>query len=261
MADRLQQLLQPGKHAVGNWISIGHPAVAEIGSRDFDFVILDTEHTPIGLETLENMLRAVDAVDDAAPIVRVPWNDPARIKRVLDLGPAGLMIPMVETAEEAEEAVSAMRYPPEGIRGAAPARASDYGRTFGEYFDSANEDLITVVQIETEQGAENVDEIVSVDGVDAVMVGQADLSASMGLFGEWDDDRFQSALDSVIETTHDAGKPIGMLALDHDDIHKWVDAGADFVTVGADIVYLAEGSDAARAEFEAATGNSDEGVE
>lgn len=255
MADELRQLLQPGERAVGNWISIGHPAVAEICAHGFDFVIVDTEHTATGLETLENVLRAVGT--DVAPIVRVPWNDPVRIKRVLDLGVAGLMIPMIETREQAERAVEAMRYPPEGIRGAAPARASDYGRTFAEYFERANEDLLTIVQIETERGAENVDEIVAVDGVDAVIVGQGDLSASMDVFGEWDGDRFRNALNSVLETARDAGKPVGMLAVDHEGIHRWVDAGVDFVIVGADMFYLAEGSEAAREEFEVAVERAD----
>lgn len=257
MMDGLRPLLRPDERAVGNWISIGHPAVAEICARNFDFVVIDTEHTAIGLETVENMLRAVD--DDVAALVRVPGIDPERMKRVLDLGAAGLMVPMVETAEQAERAVEAMSYPPKGIRGAAPARASDYGRRFGEYFENANEDLITIVQIETERGVENADRIVAVDGVDAVIVGQGDLSASMGVFGEWESDRFQSALDSVLESAHEADKPVGMLALHHDDIHRWVEAGVDFLISGADMAYLRTGSDAGREEFEKATGAFDGG--
>jgi 4-hydroxy-2-oxoheptanedioate aldolase len=253
MANRLRKLLQPGERAVGNWISIGHPAVAEICAPEFDFVIIDTEHTAIGLETLEDMLRAVN--EDVATLVRVPANDPTRIKRVLDLGVAGLMIPMIETSEQAKQAVEAMQYPPEGIRGAAPARASDYGRSFNEYFKSANEDLITILQIETERGVKNVEEIVTVDGVDAVIVGQGDLSASMDVFGEWDSDRFQSALNSVLESAHGAGKPVGMLALNHKDIHRWVDGGVDFLIAGADIVHLTSGSDNVRKEFETAVEN------
>lgn len=252
MTSELRQLLRPGERAVGNWLSIGHPAVAEICSKDFDFVIVDTEHTPMGLESLANVLRAID--EDVPPIVRVPSNDPVRIKRVLDLGAAGTMIPMVENRSDAERAVEAMRYPPEGIRGAAPARASDYGRSFGDYFRRANDELVTVVQIETERGVANVEEIVAVDGVDAVIVGQGDLSASLDVFGQWGSDRFESALESVLEATHGADKPVGMLALDHEGIDRWVDAGVDFVIAGADISYLASGSDAAREAFDAAIG-------
>ncbi|WP_255171267.1 HpcH/HpaI aldolase family protein [Natrononativus amylolyticus] len=254
MDDASRPLLNTDEHAVGNWISIGHPTVAEVCARGFDFVIIDTEHTPTGLESLENSLRAVEALEeDVTPFVRVPWNDPVRIKRVLDLGVAGLMIPMIETAEGAERAVEAMRYPPEGVRGAAPARASDYGRTFSDYFETANEQLTTIVQIETERGVENAAEIVAVDGVDAVIVGHGDLSASLGVFGEWESERFQTALQSVIDVAHDADTPVGMLATDRDGIHRWIDVGVDFVIVGMDIAYLAEASDAARAEFEKLT--------
>lgn len=259
MAEDFKERLQPGERMVGNWISVGNPAVAEVCAHGFDFVAIDLEHTPTGLESLENTLRAVDTVEgDVAPIVRVPWNDPIRIKRVLDLGPAGLIIPMVESEEEARNAVEAMRYPPDGIRGAAVSRASDYGRTFDEYFENANEDLITIVQIESQRGVENAEEIVGVDGVDGVLIGHGDLAASIDMFGEWEDDDYQSRLESIIETTHDAGKPVMMLALDDDDIHRWVDVGVDSLIAGVDIAYLAAGSDAARAEFESAAANADE---
>lgn len=258
MHDDARDRLIPGDHAVGNWISIGHPTVAEICARGFDFVIIDTEHTPTSLESLENSLRAVEALEeDVAPFVRVPWNDQVRIKRVLDLGVAGLMIPMIETAEQAQQAVEAMQYPPEGVRGAAPARASDYGRTFGEYFETANGELTTIAQIETERGVENADDIVAVDDVDAVIVGHGDLSASMGVFGEWDDDRFRAALQSVLDAAHDAAVPVGMLATDPEGIRRWVEVGVDFAVVGADMFYLAAGSDAARQEFEDLTGGAD----
>ncbi|WP_126664506.1 HpcH/HpaI aldolase family protein [Haloterrigena salifodinae] len=248
MTDDTAQLFQPGESATGNWISIGHPAVAEICSEGFDFVVIDMEHTDMGLETIGNMLRAVD--DDAAAIVRVPLNDPGWIKRVLDLGVAGLMIPMIETAEQAAQAVDAMQYPPAGTRGVAPARASDYGRTFGEYFETADDELTTILQIETERGVENASDILAVDGVDAVIIGHGDLSASLGVFGEWENERFESALDSIVTTARDYDTAVGMLATDRESIHRWTDADVDFLIAGADIVYLSEGSDAARAEFE-----------
>ncbi|NUB93672.1 aldolase [Haloterrigena sp. SYSU A121-1] len=248
MTDDTAEPFQSGESATGNWISIGHPAVAEICSEGFDFVVIDMEHTDMGLETIGNMLRAVD--DDAAPIVRVPLNDPGWIKRVLDLGVAGLMIPMIETAEQAEQAVDAMQYPPAGTRGVAPARASDYGRTFGEYFETADDELTTILQIETERGVENASDILAVDGVDAVIIGHGDLSASLGVFGEWESERFESALDSIVTTARDHDTAVGMLATDRESIHRWTDAGVDFLIAGADIAYLSEGSDAARAEFE-----------
>lgn len=248
MADDTNRVFRPDKPATGNWISIGHPAVAEICSEGFGFVVIDMEHTAMGLETVEDLVRAVHA--DTAPLVRVPSSDPVRIKRVLDLGVAGVVIPKVETAEQAQQAVDTMQYPPEGTRGVAPARASDYGRTFDEYVETADDKLETVIQIETERGVENADEILSVDGVDAVIIGHGDLSASLEVFGQWDDDRFVSALNTILSTARDSGTAVGMLATDHESIHRWTDAGVDFLVVGADITYLSAGSDTARTEFE-----------
>ena len=252
MNPEFRRALTGRERLVGNWISIGHPAVGEISAQlGFDFVVIDTEHTATSISELEDVMRGVDAAEgDTVPLVRVPSHDPGRIKRVLDAGAAGLMFPMVETAEEAEDVVSAMRYPPEGRRGAAPARASDYGATFGEYFESANDDLVTITQIETERGVENAAEIAAVDGVDALQIGQGDLSASLGVFGDWDADRFRTAVEDVVDAAHAEDVPVGMLALDHDGIDRWLDAGVDFMQVGADMVYLTEGAEAAKDHFE-----------
>ena len=169
-------------------------------SLGFDFLLIDTEHTTMSLETVENMVRAADAADGEAPtVVRVPWNDPVRIKRVLDIGVDGVMVPMVESADEARELVSATRYPPEGKRGIAAGRAADYGLHFEEYVRNADGSILTVVQIETETGLANVDEIAAVDGVDALFVGPADLSGSLGVFAQWESDRLADAIDDVVE--------------------------------------------------------------
>ena len=251
-----RQALVAREPVVGNWISLAHPAIAEMSvDLGFDFVVVDTEHTSISVDQLESMIRATDTgAGDTAAIVRIPDHDPGRIKRALDMGAAGLMFPMVESAEEAEHIVEAVRYPPEGRRGAAPARASGYGRTFDEYFENANESLVTIIQVETERAVENIEEILAVDGVDAVQVGQGDLSASVGAFGEWDDDAFRDALDRTVEAAHARDVPVGMLALDRAGIDRWLDAGVDFMAVGADMVYLQEGAREAREYFEASVG-------
>lgn len=240
------------EHLVGNWISLAHPAIAEISADlGFDFVVIDTEHTSIAVDELEGMIRAVDRGGDGpAPLVRIPGVDAGRIKRVLDMGAAGLMIPMVESAEEAERVVEMTRYPPEGRRGVAPARASGYGASVGAYFEGANEGIVTVVQIESVAGVEHVEEILAVEGVDAVQIGQGDLSASLEAFGEWDSATFRDALDRVVGAAHDADVPVGMLALDTEGIDRWVDAGVDFVAVGADVGYLRAGASAAKEHFE-----------
>lgn len=241
--------LRAGKPQVGSWVSIGHPRVAEIAALlGFDFVVVDTEHTPQGLETVENLVRAVEH-GGAVPIVRVPWNDPVRIKRVLDLGVAGVMVPMVETAEEARTAVEAMRYPPDGIRGVAGSRASDYGLDFESYAATADEALVTIVQIETERGSEHAAEIAAVDGVDALFVGPTDLSASLGVLGEWQADTVLETIDRVLEAST---VPVGTLAITTEDTERWVARGFDFVISGVDARYLIDGGQAAKSAFEAA---------
>lgn len=256
MNPEFRRRLVAGEPLAGNWISLAHPAIAETSvDLGFDFVVIDTEHTSIGVAELESMIRATDTgSDETAPIVRIPDHDPGRIKRVLDMGAAGLMVPMVESAEEAERVVEAVRYPPEGRRGAAPARASGYGRSFEAYFESANEGLVTIVQIETARAVENIEGILAVDGVDAVQIGQGDLSASLGVFGEWENDAFRDSLDRVVEAADEDDVPVGMLALDTAGIDRWLDAGVDFLTVGVDVVYLQEGARRAREHFEDAVG-------
>ena len=255
MARSLKETLAAGERAVGNWVSIGHGTVAEIAADlGYDFVLIDLEHTPIGLETLEDLIRTVEsAPGETEAVVRVPWNDHVWIKRVLDLGPAGLMIPMIESAGEARDAVEAMQYPPTGRRGLGPARAARYGRDLPEYLDRADDELVTICQIESAAGVDNAGAIAETEGVDAVIVGQGDLSTNLGIFGEWEAAEFETALETVITAADESDVPVGMLALDHEGIQRWVEAGVDFLIAGADIGYLVAGGEAAREEFEAAT--------
>lgn len=229
--------------AVGTWTSLSDPAVAEIaGGGGFEFVVVDTEHTPLGLETVADCLRAVDAADPTVDsVVRVPWNDPIRIKRLLDLGPDGLLVPMVDTAAEAREAVAAARYPPEGVRGVAAARAADYGRNFEEYVEEEHRNLSVVVQIESGTAVENATDIASVDGVDGLFVGPADLSAALGVFAEWTDAEFLAAIESVLAAGDDAGVPVGTLGTTPEQIRALGSLGFDYMVAGADFTHLVEG--------------------
>jgi len=235
----------------GTWVSVGHPEVAELSaSLGFDFVTIDTEHAPTDLETVENMLRGVAAAPgDAGAVVRVPWNDPVRIKRVLDTGVDGVMAPMVDTAAEARAFVDAVRYPPEGSRGMAAARASNYGLDFEEYVASANDAILTVVQIESRTGVANTGAIAAVEGIDALLVGPADLSASLGALGEFDDEAVAGAIGDVLDAAHEVDVPVGTLATSTDQIADWVDRGFDFLVVGTDVGYLAAGGQAALATY------------
>ncbi|USZ69864.1 aldolase/citrate lyase family protein (plasmid) [Halorussus salilacus] len=242
--------LRAGEPVVGHWLSIGDPTVAELCARDADFVVIDTEHAPTGLESVANAARAVEAAGDAAALARVAWNDPVRIKRVLDTGVSGVLVPMVETPEEAREAVEAVRYPPEGVRGIAGSRANDYGRDLGEAVESAGGDLVTVVQVETERAVENAGAIAAVEGIDALLVGPADLSGSLGVFGEYDSERFESAVSAVLDAAHDRDTPVGTLATGDDDIRLWADYGYDYQIVGVDAGYIAAGVERATRTYE-----------
>ena len=252
MDRRLKQTVERGNPVVGSWVSIGHPAMAEIpASLAFDFVVVDTEHTPTSLETVENMVRAVDAAEGPTePIVRVAGNDPVRIKRVLDLGVGGVMVPMVESADEAAAVVDAVRYPPEGGRGIAAARSSRYGMDLGERVDSGGDDLLTVVQIETERGLDNVAEIVAVDGVDVAFVGPADLSASLGVFADWDHERYRDAVERVVAAVEDADVAAGTLAFDASDVHEQLETGFSFVIAGVDATHVVDGCREAKRAYE-----------
>lgn len=239
---------------IGAWLSIGHPTVAEVtAAQDFDFVLIDTEHTPIGLETVENMARGVETAEGGTEaLVRVPSNDPVRIKRTLDIGVAGVMVPMIETAEEAELVADAVRYPPNGIRGVASGRATEYGDDFKEYVEGTTDAIVTVVQIENEAGLENAEEIAAVDGVDALFVGPADLSANLDIFAEWENSRLTEAINTVLEAADRADTPAGTLVVDPDDIQMRVGQGFDYLIVGKDTSHLSTANEEVRQRYERA---------
>lgn len=239
---------------IGTWISIGHPTVAEaVASVDLDFILIDTEHTTMTLETVENMSRGVDAAQgDTRAIVRVPWNDAVTLKRVVDIGVAGVMVPMVETAEEAQQIVDAIRYPPEGTRGIAGSRATNYGLDFEEYVKNANGSITAIAQIETKRALDNVAEIAAVDGIDALFVGPSDLSGALGLFAEWESEEYQRALERVVAESHEANTPVGTLTVDHESVQAHVDRGFDYLIVGKDTSQLVGATRSAVETYESA---------
>lgn len=250
----VKEAIETDSHPLGTWISIGHPTVAEIAAGlDLDFVLVDMEHTTMGLETVENLARAVDAAqNDTDTVVRVPWNDPVRLKRVVDIGVAGVMVPMISTEAEAESLVEAVRYPPDGIRGIAGSRATGFGRNFEEYVTNANGSILTIAQIETEAGLENAEAIAAVDGIDALFVGPSDLSGSLDLFAEWDTDTFQEAMNRVVEAGHAADTSVGTLTTGADGIADRVEQGFDFLIAGKDASLLMDGFELAAEEYRAA---------
>ncbi|NHN47861.1 aldolase [Halostella sp. JP-L12] len=256
MSGYLKRALADGDSPAGNWISIGHPSLSEVSTElGFDFVLVDTEHTTMSLETVENHVRAVDAADGPADaVIRVPSNDPIRIKRVLDTGAAGVMVPMVESADEAERIAEAVRYPPDGNRGIAGGRASRYGLEFQEYVENANDSVVTIAQIETRAGIQNAGEIARVDGVDALFVGPADMSAALDVFAEWEADELTDAIERVVAVAEETDTPVGTLTVDQSDISERVDQGFDFLIVGKDMSLFAAAATDAKETYESALG-------
>lgn len=232
------------------WVSSGSAVAAEIAAGSgLDWLLLDMEHSAASLETVLTLLQVAQAYP-ITPVVRVPWNDPVVIKQVLDLGAQNLIVPMVSSAAEARSAVAATRYPPEGVRGvgSALARSARWNRV-DDYLATAAEHVSLTVQIETSAGVAAAGEIAAVEGVDAVFVGPADLSASMGLLGQQSHPDVVAAVHAVFAACGDAGTPVGVNAFDPAVAEGYLDAGADFVAVGADVALLARASEALAARF------------
>ncbi|MFC6838078.1 HpcH/HpaI aldolase family protein [Halomarina ordinaria] len=240
---------------VGTWASIPDPSAVELlAGLGYDFLAVDQEHSPMSYETIGNLLRAVDAAPgETESLVRVADGDPTTLKRTLDLGPSAVLVPMVETAEQAAEVVEACRYPPAGRRGLGVARASDYGRSLAEHVETADDAVVRYVQIETERAVENAAEIAAVPGVDGVFVGPVDLSMSMGRFGEWDDEEFVDAVGHVVDAARDAGVAVGTLATSAEEREARLAWDVDYLVAGVDVVHLAESAAAALEHSRAVT--------
>jgi 4-hydroxy-2-oxoheptanedioate aldolase len=233
--ERFRARVLAGEFLTGFWLNLGSPVTAEMaGLSGFDWVLLDHEHGAGGEETMLHQLQAV-AATPATCLVRIAANEPPRFKRALDAGAHGVMVPYVSTADDARAAVSAMRYPPRGVRGVAKlTRASAFGANFDAYFAHAHEWLVTLVQIETVDAVENAREIADVDGVDVVFVGPMDLTTSMGIPGQYGDARFHDALGEVADAAKSAGKAAGILLLDPANLPLCRELGYTVVALGSD---------------------------
>jgi len=182
---------------VGSWITLAHPAIAEIMARaGFDWLTIDLEHSVITIREAEELIRVIELCG-VAPLVRLSSNDPVQIKRVMDAGAHGVIVPMVNSAEEAQRAVDSVRYPPDGKRGVGLARAQGYGNSFAKYKEWTNKESIVIVQIEHIKAVENLEAILSVKGVDGFIVGPYDLSGSLGIPGKFDGKLMIEAMSKV----------------------------------------------------------------
>ena len=235
----------------GTWLNLGSSVTAEIvGRAGFDWLLIDLEHGSGDEAHLLGQLQAIGATE-AVGIVRIAWNEAPRVKRALDLGPGGIMIPYVNTAEEARRAVAAMRYPPEGVRGAARfTRAAGFSQDFDHYFAEANANLLTVVQIETPQAITQVEEIAAVNGVDVLFVGPLDLSVGLGIPQQYTHPDFRAALLRVSAAARSANKAAGILLASADQIAPTVADGFTFLAVGSDGGMVAAGMQSLRTAFQ-----------
>lgn len=242
---RLADTARAGRPLAGMWVCSGSPIVAEIcAGSGLDWLLIDMEHAPIHFESVLAQLQAVAAYP-ITPVVRVPGYLPVMIKQVLDLGAQNILMPMIDTAEQAEAAVRAVRYPPDGIRGvgSALARSARWNR-YDDYLTNADEHVSLFVQIESATGVENAAEIAAVDGVDGVFVGPSDLAASMGLIGQQTHPDVVAAVKQTFAAVAAVGKPVGVNAFDPTAAEDYLASGADFILVAADVAMLARGSEA-----------------
>jgi 4-hydroxy-2-oxoheptanedioate aldolase len=247
--NQLKRALLAGRPQIGLWSSLSsHISVEVLAGSGFDWLLLDTEHSPNELPMLHNQLQAMTG-GTASAVVRPAWNDTVLIKRLLDIGVQSLLVPMVQNAEEARRAVAATRYPPLGVRGLAmTSRANHYGRV-KDYFQRVHDELCVIVQLETQTALDNLEDIAAVDGVDGLFIGPSDLSADMGYLGQSAHPDVTARIDDTIGRILKTGKFAGILTPLEDYARHCIDQGCLFTAVGSDLGMLARQSEALAARF------------
>ena len=244
LASSIKEKLARGEASIGSWMSMAHVSIAEIlASAGYDWVVVETEHTAIDVSEVLRLMIAIES-RGAVPLVRLAWNDPIQCKAVLDSGAAGVIVPMVNTKADAELAVRSAKYPPMGFRGIGLARAQGYGQDFDRYVSRANADTLLVVQIEHIDAVNNIDDILSVPGIDATFIGPYDLSMSMGLPGQLTHPDVAAARDRVLKATLARGLAAGIHLVHPDraaaDLREYLSSGYRFIALGTDILFLGD---------------------
>lgn len=241
--DSVKNALKMRKVTLGGWIQIGHPGIAEIfGRAGFDWVCVDLEHGDTE-GALPNIFRALSKYK-AIPFARIEENDTLKIRRALDLGAQGIIVPLVNTAEEAQKAVRSAKYPPEGIRGFAFCRANEWGKDFDQKVAAANSKISVIVMIESKEAVENIESILQVDGVDGVFIGPYDMSGSYGVTGQTEHPVIMEACKKVSAACKSFGKSAGIHIVlpTPEKVQKANEDGFTFIALGMDTVFLAEGA-------------------
>jgi len=241
--------LAAGQLQIGLWSSLCSNIAADILSDSgFDWILLDTEHSPNEIPDLVGQLQAIRG-GSATPIIRPAWNDAVLAKRALDIGAQTLLFPYVQNVEEAKRAVASTRYPPHGVRGVSvAARASRYGRTPG-YLGKANSEICVLVQVETREAMNELEAIARVEGVDGVFIGPSDLAASLGHLGNPAHAEVQTAIADAGRRLKKLGKPAGILTSNEDEARRYIEWGYLFVAVGSDVGLLARNADTLAKKF------------
>ena len=238
----IRQILQNNDCVIGSWINTASPITAELMSATgFDFLTVDAEHSAIDVPQAQAIFQAIRSGNpDCAPLVRLPGNDYATTKRYLDAGAKGVIAPLIRTAEQAREVISAAKYPPEGLRGVGFCRANMYGYDFDNAIASANEEMFVCLQIEHIDSVENIDEILSVPGVDAIFIGPYDLSASMGITRQFDHPKMIDAQKRILEACveHNIAPGIHVVQPDVNEVKLRIDEGYKFIAYSLDITML-----------------------
>ena len=236
----LKEKLHHNRLCIGSWITLANPAIAEIMAKaGFDWLTVDLEHSVITIREAADLIRVIDLCG-VVPLVRLSTNDPVQIKRVMDAGAHGVIVPMVNSAEEARMAVEAVRYPPKGKRGVGLARAQGYGSSFEKYKEWLNQESIVIVQVEHIKAVENLEAILSVDGVDGFIVGPYDLSGSLGIPGQFDHKLMVAAMSKIQTSIKTSSKIAGyhVVEPDVDQLQQRVQEGYRLLAYSVDIRML-----------------------
>jgi 4-hydroxy-2-oxoheptanedioate aldolase len=244
-----KRAIREGRPQIGLWSSLcSNIAVEVIAGAGFDWILVDTEHAPNELPMVFSQLQGLVG-GTAAPVVRPAWNDMVLMKRLLDIGVQNLLVPYVQTPEEARAAVAATRYPPQGVRGVAVNhRGNRFGRV-KDYYKRIGEEICVLVQIETRLALQNIEAIAAVDGVDGLFIGPSDLAAAFGLVGESGHPEVRAAIDEALKRIGKTGKAPGILAPIEADARHWLSLGCVVLAVGSDVGLLARQSEDLAAKF------------
>ena len=237
------------KKQIGIWSCLSNNTIAEIISvTGFDWSVIDMEHSPNDIQEVLTQLQVMEGYD-TEPVVRVPWNEPIMVKRILDMGAQTILFPFVQNAEEAKAAVAATRYPPKGIRGImSAARMNRYGHV-ENYYEDAEKEICVIVQCETKDAIKNIPEISKIDGVDGIFMGPSDISGSIGKIGKFEDQEVQDLIHEALDVCNKVGKPAGILTAKKDYAKKYVEAGYTFVAINSDTNLFARSADSLLKEF------------